>query len=117
MYQIRADFEQPHLAPYKALFDQYDVQRRMLLVDITFAIISNNSQAALAEQLSFDEEGYLLNIYANSAEALQHFAAVVCPVYQQREQLEQYIRRVANSQAPTSLPARLQRFMRRIIRV
>lgn len=118
MYRISADFEEPALAAYKALFDRYGAQQRMLLVDITFAIIDGSSKAELAEHVKFDEEGYLLDMYVDSAEALQQFATVVCPVYQQLEQLEQVTRRVAGSQPPRSrqLLRYLPPFLRRIFR-
>lgn len=115
MYRISADFEQPQLAAYKALFDRYGAKQRMLLADIVFAIIDSSNQTDLAEHIDFDEEGYLLDMHVDSEEALQQFAAVVCPVCRQPEQLEHHVRRVADSQprAGRSLFERLQQYIRR----
>jgi len=64
-------------------------------VDITRLIIKVNAPNLLAH-LDFDEEGYLLDMYTDSEEALQEFIASICPVYQNLNRLEGYTKLVAN---------------------
>ncbi|MCC3158956.1 immunity 51 family protein [Hymenobacter sp. 15J16-1T3B] len=96
MYQLRADFDQPHLSAYKALFDQYGATQGLLsLVDVTLLIIEGSNYPDLVDHMDFDEEAYALDMHVDSPEALRQFAAIVCPAYQDLEQLRRYVRNVA----------------------
>ena len=96
MYQIVADFESPELAAYTSLFDRYSPAKGLIsLVDIAALIIESNA-TELADHMDFDEEGYVLDMYADSEVAVQEFASVVCPVFQDIEALERYVRKIAD---------------------
>ncbi|QKG52554.1 hypothetical protein [Hymenobacter sp. BRD67] len=78
MYRIAVDFETPALANYKELFDNYGAANGMLsLVEVITLIIEGNAPDLL-EHLDFDEEGYLLDMHADSKVVLEKFASVVC---------------------------------------
>lgn len=96
MYQILADFESPDLSAYKSLFEKYSPPEGLIsLVDIVTLIIEGNAPD-LSDHLDFDEEGYLLDIYADSEEAVQEFASVVSPAFQDIEELKRYVRKIAD---------------------
>ena len=96
MYQIMADFELPELTIYKSLFDKYSPAEGLIsLVDVV-ALIIGGSAPDLADHMDFDEEGYALDMYADSETAVQEFASVVCPAFQDIKALERYVRKTAD---------------------
>lgn len=96
LYQVSANFDTPDLAAYKLLSDKYSqVDWRVSLVDTT-ALIMKEKAPGLLDHIEFDEEGYLLDMYLDSEEALQILITIICPVFQQLDLLETYLRRVAN---------------------
>lgn len=95
MYRISVDFDTPALISYKTLFDRYKTTNgQFSLVEVASLIIQANA-LNLLDHLDFDEEGYLLDTHADSAEAVQEFTAAVCPAFRDREQLERYIQKIA----------------------
>ena len=96
MYQIVADFDSPDLTAYKALFERYSPAEGLIsLVDIVSLIIEG-SAPDLVDHMDFDEEGFQLDMYADSEEAVQEFASAVCPAFQNIEELKRYVRKVAD---------------------
>jgi hypothetical protein len=96
MFQIIADFEAPELSEYKELFDKYGAADGLLsLTDITTLIIEC-SAPDLLDHMDFDEESYQLDMRTDSEKALQEFVSVVCPAFRDIEELERYVRRIAD---------------------
>lgn len=97
MYSITAEFASQELKNYKLLFDKYGAAHgRLSLVDVTALIIEGNLPDLL-DHMDFDEEGYLLDMHADSEEAVQAFISIVCKVFQDLEQLERYVLRIATT--------------------
>jgi hypothetical protein len=46
--------------------------------------------------MDFDEEEFQLDMYAGNEEAVQEFAMVVYPKFQDLEELKRYVRKVAD---------------------
>ena len=82
MYQIVADFTKSELSAYKSLFRKYSIRAGydFSLVEIAVLLIDLNTDDLL-DHMDFDEEGDLLYLHVDSEEALQEFAAVVCPIF------------------------------------
>ena len=96
MYQIVADFESPELAAYKLLFERYSPAQGLIsLVDIVALIIETNA-SEMADHMDFDEEGYTLDMYADSETAAKEFVSVVCPVFRDINELERYVRKTVD---------------------
>lgn len=96
LYQVLADFNTPELRAYELLFDKYSrVDWRISLVDTT-ALIMEEQAPELLDHIEFDEEAYLLDMYFDSEAAIQIFITVVCPIFQQLNLLENYLRRIAD---------------------
>ena len=96
MHQILAEFDSPDLLRHKALFDKYGLDEGLLsLVDFTALIIENNSPELL-DHLDFNEEGYLLDIYADSEAAVQDFVSNICPAFRDIKELESYVQRIVS---------------------
>lgn len=97
MYSITADFASQELHEYKSFFDRYGVtDGRLSLVDVTALIIEGNIPDLL-DHMDFDEEGYLLDMHADSEEAVQGFISIVCKAFQDFEKLERYVLRIATA--------------------
>ncbi|WP_125916417.1 hypothetical protein [Hymenobacter coccineus] len=96
MYQILVDFGSPDLSAYKSLFEKYSPSEGLIsLVDVVTLIIEGNAPDLL-DHMDFDEEGYLLDMYADSEMAVQEFASVVCAAFQDIEELGRYVRKIAD---------------------
>ncbi len=96
LYQLFADFDSLHLAPYKLLFDKYgNANCPVSLVDVT-ALVLEEVAPELLDCMDFDEEGCFLDMHVDSEASLQAFSAKVCPVFQNLALLESYIKRTAN---------------------
>lgn len=96
MYQILVDFESPSLSAYKSLFKKYSPLEGLIsLVDV-ITLIMEGSAPDLLDHMDFDEEGYSLDMYADSETAVQEFALVVCSAFQDIEELERYVRKIAD---------------------
>ncbi|GAB2870862.1 hypothetical protein [Hymenobacter ruber] len=96
MYQIVADFDSPDLTAYKALFEKYSPAVGLISIINIVALIIESSSPNLADHMDFDEEGFQVDMYADSEEAVQEFASVVCPTFQDLEELKRYVRKVAD---------------------
>jgi hypothetical protein len=96
MYQILADFGSPSLSVYRSLFEKYSPPEGLIsLVDVV-TLIMEGSAPDLLDHMDFDEEGYLLDMYADGEKAVQEFALIVCSAFQDIEELERYVRKVAD---------------------
>ncbi|MEJ7666914.1 MAG: hypothetical protein WKG07_49120 [Hymenobacter sp.] len=96
MYRVTADFETQELERGDTYLIKYDIATgRLSLVEVA-SLIAEGGALDLLDHMDFDEEGYELSMHADSEESMQKFATVVCPTFRDIEELERYVRRIAD---------------------